>query len=178
MKPWMTLGTLVVELAQGPEELSLAAGQDYAEHAVIEGKPRLQWIGTKLRELRFRLVLSWALGDPEARLKALLKASDDHKPLDLVLGDGEHGTPLAGKYVLTETPVVVKQQAATGRLLLAEVDVILREYVEDLVIETKRDGKALKKGGKSPSGAKKGPVVGYPTSKKGFGTQDVTRKPK
>jgi phage protein U len=160
MTPWLSLGDMVFELPEGPEELSLASAQEWAEHASIGGKPRLQWVGEKLREVRFRLVLRWQLGDPEERLRELLAAAAAHQPLALVLGSGEYGQPWAGQYVLTETPSTLRQQADNGRPLIIEVDVALREWVPDALVAVKASkGKAIKTARKSAVATKTGPAT-------------------
>lgn len=174
---WATLGPLTFGLLEAPEELAMVAAEDYAESPRIQDKPRLQWIGTKLRELRFKLLLHPLFGDPEARLEALLKASHDHVPLDLVLGNGQNGKPFAGKYVITETPVTLRQQLEDGQILLMEVEVVLKEWVEDQVLEFKRQqGPARSKAGAKKSATPKG--GGYPTSRNPYTPQDATRQPK
>jgi len=175
---WLAIGdSLVLEVRQAPEELTVAFGQDFAEHATIMGKPRLQWIGSKLRELKFRLVMHWWDADPEELLQQLLDLSDAHEPLALVFGDGAHGMPFSGSYVFTDTPVTVKQQADNGRMLLLEVDVTLREWAADLVIEMKPKPRGKAVGPKKPGAKQDGAAVTTTKTENGYTIREVTRQP-
>ena len=49
-------------------------GADYAEHPLIEGKPRLQFVGDKLDEIRIQLAFHLHYCDPEAELAKLKDA--------------------------------------------------------------------------------------------------------
>ncbi|AXE34001.1 phage tail protein [Chromobacterium phragmitis] len=102
-------------------------GADYAEHALIEGKPRLQWMADKLDEIRIQLSFHSQFCDPEAELLKLRQALMDHKAMALMLGNGDY----KGWFVLTDLQATSKQTDAAGTLIALEANITLREYVGD-----------------------------------------------
>lgn len=59
---------------------------DFAEHAVIKGKPRLQAMGEKLTEFSFAIRLHHKIGGVESRYQALLSAKAKQEALALIWG--------------------------------------------------------------------------------------------
>lgn len=57
---------------------------EFAEHAVLKGKPRLQAMGEKLNELNFALRLHHTIGGVESRYQALLEAKAKQAALALI----------------------------------------------------------------------------------------------
>ncbi|MBX9347183.1 phage tail protein [Chromobacterium vaccinii] len=102
-------------------------GADYAEHALIEGKPRLQWMADKLDEIRIQLSFHSQFCDPERELLKLRQALTDHQAMALVLGNGDY----KGWFVLTDLQATSKQTDKAGTLIALEASITLREYVGD-----------------------------------------------
>ncbi|MDF0606624.1 phage tail protein [Neisseriaceae bacterium TC5R-5] len=102
-------------------------GADFAEHALIEGKPRLQWIGDKLDEITIQLSFHSQFCDPEQELLRLKTAKEAHQAMALVLGNGDY----KGWFVLTEVQASSKQTDQAGTLLALEASLTLREFVGD-----------------------------------------------
>lgn len=102
-------------------------GVDYAEHALIEGKPRLQRIGDKLDEIRIQLSFHIQFCDPEHELAKLRDALSAHQAMALVLGNGDY----KGWFVLTDVTATSKQTDKAGSLLALEASITLREFVGD-----------------------------------------------
>ncbi|NLR73587.1 phage tail protein [Leeia aquatica] len=100
---------------------------DYAEHALIEGKPRLQRIADQLDEIRIQLSFHIHFCDPEQELTKLRRALSAHQAMALVLGNGDY----KGWFVLTELTATSKQTDQSGTLLALEANLTLREYVGD-----------------------------------------------
>ena len=71
---------------------------DFAEHAVLKGKPRLQAVGEKLTELSFAIRLHHKIGGVESRYQALLSAKAKQEALVLIWGAGKY----KGNYVITD----------------------------------------------------------------------------
>jgi len=101
-------------------------GADYAEHARIEGKPRLQFVGDKLDEWSLKLKFHQAYCDPETEVAKLQTAKNAHKSLAFVLANGQY----KGRFVVTEVAVTSEQTDRLGSLLSAMVSVTLREAVD------------------------------------------------
>lgn len=102
-------------------------GADYAEHALMEGKPRLQWMADKLDEIRIQLSFHSQYCDPEQELLKLRQALTSHQAMALVLGNGDY----KGWFVLTELQATSKQTDAAGTLIALEASITLREFVGD-----------------------------------------------
>ena len=100
---------------------------DYAEHALIEGKPRLQFIGDALDEIRIRLKLHAHFCDPEAEMLTLREALAAHEAMALVLGNGDY----KGWFVIAELSCVSEQTDAAGTLIALEANLTLKEFVGD-----------------------------------------------
>lgn len=102
-------------------------GADYAEHPLIEGKPRLQFVGDKLDEIRIQLAFHLHYCDPEAELAKLKKALAAHDAMALVLGNGDY----KGWFVLTDVQATSKHTDKAGTLIALEASITLREFVGD-----------------------------------------------
>lgn len=82
---WAVLGDIEFELRNQPSRQDDRATADYAQHALIQGKPRLEWVGDGLDELTLELTLHALLADPEAQIRRLKTALRAHEPLPYVL---------------------------------------------------------------------------------------------
>jgi phage protein U len=121
---WAILGDIEFELLSHPGAQSERSTADYAEHARLQGKPLLQWVGEGLDELTLEVALHAALVDPEARIRELKKAKAAHQPLPYLLGSGDY----RGIYVLTSVDVTTRKTDGSGRLTSAAVNLGLREF--------------------------------------------------
>ncbi len=121
---WAVLGDIEFELRNQPSRQDDRATAEYAQHALIQGKPRLEWVGDGLDELTLELTLHALLGDPEAQIRRLKTAMRAHEPLPYVLGSGDY----RGVYLITEVGTTTRRTDAQGRLISATVSVSLLEY--------------------------------------------------
>lgn len=121
---WAVLGDIEFELLSHPGAQSERSTADFAEHARLQGKPLLQWVGEGLDELTLEVALHAALVEPEAHIRKLKKAKAAHQPLPYVLGSGDY----RGIYVLTSVDVTTRKTDGSGRLIAAAVNLGLREY--------------------------------------------------
>ncbi len=136
MTTFAMLGTIVFEPLTSFTREEYRAGVDYAEHPLIEGKPDLQYIGAGLAERRIGLGFHAAYCDPQAQLTALYAAALAHQPLTLVFGDGT----VKGDFVITEVSADYRWRDPEGRLLAAEAEVTLREYVRVRYVDVAENG--------------------------------------
>lgn len=118
------LGEIEFEVNGGMVGMDLRSPADWAEHALIQGKPLLEWMGEGLDEYSLSIRLHAALGDPEARLRALREAKGKHQPLAFVLGSGDY----LGAFVITDINSTPQRTLADGRPLSGTVQVTLREF--------------------------------------------------
>jgi phage protein U len=119
------LGEIQFELITYFDGLEGRFGSDYAEHALIEGKPRIQWIGDKLDEWTLKLKFHQLYCDPELEVARLQDALELHEPLPFVLATGEY----KGEFVVTEISVTSEQTDLVGTLVSVEASVSLKEHV-------------------------------------------------
>lgn len=120
---------------------------EFAEHAVLKGKPRLQAMGEKLIELRFAVRLHHKIGGVESRYQSLLQAKAENRPLALIWGRGAY----KGNFVITDVSSTTLFTDAQGNALCREMDISLKEFVGD--VEGGILGAALSVGGKSLLGS-------------------------
>jgi phage protein U len=130
------LGDIEFTVAGGISAMEHSASADWAEHARIQGKPLLEWVGEGLDECNLTIELHPALGDPEQRLRALRLAKSQHQPLAFVMGSGEY----LGPYVITQLNNTVRRATAVGQLMAATVQLSLREYTGAFARKTHHPG--------------------------------------
>ena len=144
------LGDMLLSLIS-VSQLDSRHSANYAEHALIGGKPRLQWLGDSLDELTLKLLFHRQFCDPKLEILVLKQALARHAAQPLVLGNGDH----LGWVVITELSVASQQTADDGTLLACEVDLTLKEHVLPPVLKEQAANKpplaAVDKNGKPPA---------------------------
>lgn len=143
------LGDIQFELLAYFEGMEWHYATDYAEHARIEGKPRLQFIGDKLDELKLSTRFHTFYCEPEVEIQRLREAQLSHAAMPFVLGTGE----FKGDFVITEFSVTPEFTDYQGALVSATASLSLKESI--VVLDVSALGEAVKKiGDKLPAGAK------------------------
>jgi phage protein U len=146
------LGDIAFNLITYFEGVEESFSGNYAEHALIEGKPRLQYVGDNLDEVRWDLVFHAGFCVPDIELLKLRAAVASHKALPLVLANGDY----KGLFVPVDASVTTRQAMRDGTVIWVEASLTLREYVAPAVLaeETaKQEPTAVEKNGRPPSGA-------------------------
>jgi phage protein U len=82
------LGEISFQVVGSPEIFESSRRFDYAEHRVVEDRPRLQWLAAELESITLAMLFHASFTDPAAQLAALLAAAEDHQARALVLGNG------------------------------------------------------------------------------------------
>lgn len=118
------LGDLQFDLITYFNGLEGKWGADYAEHARVQGKPRLQWIGDKADSWTLRLRFHRRFCDPEAELAKLRKSMGAHEALAFVLANGDY----KGLFVIAEIGATAEHTDTDGALISADVSLALREF--------------------------------------------------
>lgn len=131
------LGDIKFELITYWRGLNSSWKTQYVEHAVIEGKPKLQWIGDNLEELNIRLNFHTDFCVPKEELQRLKEAMLKHEALDFVFGNGEY----KGKFVIEEISSEVIQTFQDAEIIAIEAEVKLKEWVPDKIISFKKEPK-------------------------------------
>ena len=131
---YAVLGNIQFELITYFEGMDAQFAADYAEHALIGRKPRLQAVGAKLDELRLQLAFHAVYCNPEAEMEKLRGLVQSREARQFVLGSGIY----RGWFVMTELSVQSRQTDERGRMVSLEANATLREYVEPEAMETRR----------------------------------------
>ena len=121
------LGDIEFELITYWDGFEATFGVDYAEHARIEGKPGLQFVGDKLDEIQISLVFHQHYCVPDVELARLRTAMKAHQALALVFGNGDY----RGWFVITDVTATSEQTDSTGNVLAVNATASLREYIGD-----------------------------------------------
>lgn len=126
------LGEISFEALFAPTSLEGTFATDYAEHALIGVKPRLQRTGDKLDEWRVGLRLHQRFCNPKESLDALQTLRTNGQAVPFVLG-----LDYRGWFVIPEIIVTYTDVNTQGVLLCAELQITLREYtgVKEIIPE-------------------------------------------
>ena len=123
---YAVLGTTEFDLITYWNALDLEQGMDFAEHALIGRKPRLQFVGGKLDTVKVQMRFHDNFCTPETEMAKLQQAMKDKKALKLVMGNGSY----KGSFVIDSLGITHKVTTKTGTVLHSEVSVSLKESVE------------------------------------------------
>lgn len=119
---------------------------DFAEHAVLKGKPKLQAMGEKLTDLSFAIRLHHKIGGVESRYQSLLSAKTKQDALALMWG-----SKYKGNFVITDISSTTLFTDGKGNALAREMNISLKEFVGNG--QAGLLGAALNVGGKSLLGS-------------------------
>lgn len=122
---YFMLGNIAFEPVDLTEFSEQHAAQ-FAEHAVLKGKPRLQAMGEKLNELKFAIRLHHKIGGVESRYQSLLAAKAKQDALALVWG-----SKYKGNYVIVDIASTTLLTDGRGNTLAREMQINLKEFVGD-----------------------------------------------
>ncbi|MBK8638020.1 MAG: phage tail protein [Chromatiaceae bacterium] len=125
MSTYLQLGTVRLDLITHVEGFAGQAGYAYAEHAIIEGKSRLQWTGDELQTRTLSCQLHARYCDPQAEYRKLTAAAERHQALKLFFAAGI----FEGDYVITAIQRVVEHTDPRGRPYALTLEITLKEYV-------------------------------------------------
>ncbi len=117
------LGTVAFDVLTGPESMDEDFSANFAEHPLIEGKPRLQWVGDNLNEVTWQLMFHAGFCTPTIELFKLRAAISAHQPLPLVMMSGAH----QGWFVPVSVRVATRMTRHDGTLLWIEASLTMRE---------------------------------------------------
>ena len=82
------LGNIRFEGLKGFSNFSHERSVNYAQHELINGKPRLQAVGDNLDSISFGMYLHSEFTNPEADIEAMRLAMQERTVLPLILGNG------------------------------------------------------------------------------------------
>lgn len=101
----------------------------FSEHTIIGKKPLLEFTGPGLESISMKIRLDAFLGiNPLTEITRLAELRDAGQALPLVIG-GKY----KGDYVISSLSETHRTHDNQGRLLLADVQIELKEYADDRV---------------------------------------------
>ena len=121
---YAVFGEILFEVLTSPTSFDSAREFDYAEHRIVQDRPRLQWLSDALETISLELMLHVAFTNPKSQLDALNAAAQDHQARALVFGNGVH----RGYFVLTAIGETHRHNADDGSLIWTTARVELKEY--------------------------------------------------
>jgi len=125
------LGEIPFELLGSPDGFESNRTWDYAEHRVVEDRPRLQWLADGLETIELAFQFHASFTDPAAQLDALIAAAGDHNARPLVFGNGIH----RGYFVVSSILTTSRQMSASGGLIAITVRAELKEWALEAEID-------------------------------------------
>lgn len=127
------LGEIQFDGLIGFDSLDQASSANFAEHAVIQGKPRLQKVGDNLDEVKASFSLHSRFCVPEDEIAKLRTAMNDGEVLPFVTGAGD----VIGSFVITDLAVKPDQTDKDGKYISVSVDVTLKEFYDPALAKRK-----------------------------------------
>jgi phage protein U len=97
----------------------------YAEHKVVEARPRLQWLAQELQTISLEMGFHLQFTNPAIEMQHLRAAAEDHQARALVFGNGSH----RGYFVIEQLEETFHQLADDGSYVAISARVELREWV-------------------------------------------------
>lgn len=125
-----TLGKIKFTPLKGFNSFQGKRSSSLAEHALIEGKPRLQKTGDKLEELSIGMNFHTTFCEPEQEIDALHSAMEAGEILPLVWGNGK----VAGYFVIADVDRNILKTTADGSVVSAAVTVSLKEHGQPITL--------------------------------------------
>ena len=140
------LGDIPFNLVTYMEGMERRVAADYAELAIMGGKPRLQFVGDKLDEYTWHIVLHAGFCNPVAELAKLEGAVHAHMGMPLVFANGD----FKGWFVPTELSQTYRAASQDGTPIWLEATLTLKEHVlPPALVEQKKEPKAAEKPGRA-----------------------------
>ena len=150
------LGDIRFDLITYFDGLEGSQQYNYAEHQVIEGKPRLQYIAENLNGIVINFKFHIMYCDPAIEFNRIKEMAGQHQALPFIFGNGIY----KGRYVITEITDTVEVTAVDGTVMEISAKCTLKEWVDDNPLVIKKQQKkakapARKKKSKTNPNAKK-----------------------
>jgi phage protein U len=140
---WAQIGPIRIEIISPIEEMGGQHGADFPQIDVLEGKPRLQWMGAALTTYRLNYHLHCGMTrSPQQQFEMLKQMMDDHKAVAFVMGTGKY----MGTFVVTQLTDDHKFMSDRGGMIEMSGEITLLEYAfESAEEELKQKAAAQKK---------------------------------
>ena len=122
----MQLGDIKLFGVNGITSFESSTEANYVQHALIEGKPRLQRVGTNLETVKITVLLNALLCTPEEELSKWYDLLNDSKVQYLTNKSGDY----YGNFVVKSLSHNIIKQSGTGTIQHSELSVELLEAGE------------------------------------------------
>jgi phage protein U len=119
------LGEIIFATLTSFESFRSTSDYRYAEHQVVEARPRLQWLAQELQKISLEMGFHVAFTNPATQMNLLRAAGEDHQARALVFGNGVH----RGYFVIDSIEETHQQLADDGSYVAISARVELREWV-------------------------------------------------
>lgn len=110
-------------------EVSTDYGANFASHALIARKPKLQYVALNSRQVCLKLRYHYSDGDVQRKRKELLNKAREHQAGVLAFGGGI----VLGHFVIESLTETFTQTDGSGRVMIAEYDVTFKESGNEAV---------------------------------------------
>jgi phage protein U len=131
------IGDIVLSNRYGFSGFTDTRGVQYAQHALIDSKPRLQSTGDDLIALKFSIRLHRQFIIPETEIEKFTQYLNEKTIVPITLGTGEY----LGEFVITNITKEVVQTLDDGTIFECTLDISILEWVGN--ISATIQGKAI-----------------------------------
>jgi phage protein U len=125
------LGDIVFEVVGPITGVESKCGFTFAQHDVIESKPRLQATGDELEVLTLTLAFNSTINDPVTAYADLVSVAAAHQAMPFVFAGGQ----ILGRYVISEIDDTIDHTDTRGAVTRRTTRVTLTEWVQDQPLE-------------------------------------------
>lgn len=145
------LGSIAFEGLKGFTQFSESRSTNLVEHARIEGKSRLQRVGSNLHDLTVTVMLHASFCNPEQEFTALADACEAAEIMPLVLSNGVY----VSDFVIEQLGREVQHSDPQGNIVSMTVSLTLKEAYnpnpqQTLAQTAKQNATATSEGGATP----------------------------
>jgi len=119
------LGDKKFDKLEAPRSYSVKQGAEYGEVPHVGGKASMQFTAEKLKEVNIDIRLSVEFCDPGETIDYFETAKETGEILPLITGDGF----FEGRFVITDIDITYVRTTDIGKLLTADVEISLKEYI-------------------------------------------------
>lgn len=129
------LGNIRFEGLKGFSSFEQSFGVNYAQHELINRKPKLEATGENLDTINFDMYLHSDFTDPEADILLIRNAITNREVMTLILGNGT----VVGDFVIPSASVSTNFTDPNGNLIECTISVeLLESFNEDRLKESKK----------------------------------------
>lgn len=120
---YMIYGALKLDVIDGPEEFIEEYTNDYVEHPVTRGKPKVQIVGAALDRVTIEIVAHNDTSDVAAIYNGIRLMAKSQAVAPFLFASGEY----LGTFFVETLSITRKQTDAKGRLIAIEASISLAE---------------------------------------------------